>query len=585
MTCNSRSSLNWHLGQQGTFCHQFAHHIQARQLTCKKEETTDSMNTYHANNAIRESQSLVHCQPSKKQLNRARRGRLTAVQIKQCSLIFARSALLREQYDRQGISYPDIPMSAIFSVLQDLKLPFGLLFRSLAICDGKIAGLPIKAHSEKFVLSSCGLEVGSCKFLNLPLNGVDRCSSKYGDGDDDDDDDDVCGRTYINTELGGGPFKYSESGGKTGSGAYWKTMSRCGDDLSFTLDFAREMIEPSKSQKVKVASAERTEGKKGRTHLLASRIDFSDIVRRIIELEDGDLSPWGPNGNHSRQLWSMVSQHRSEQPKSHVNMKKAFPYHWPTESPTTLIIPFDPPTTSPRRRHLYREFDFLCFIRLITEIQKYFLIVKPISQCSSASASASSSSSSSPSPGPSSPEAASTSHRALLSSRYQLAWTSPALASGYISVNKTKTKTNENERIKQNNPNREANILSLLDHHTPFTELNDLLSHMAKHKSFMTKARWGPDAQRIWVCGVPVSDGSSAGGGSATNANVNGNGNGNDNVNGTDAEKSKTAAADGRRAGLERPGQQQQQQQTSQRRNKWWVLFLLKRRLTRYIQC
>ena len=488
-----------------------------------------------------------------------RRSRLTAAQVKQCSLIFARSALLREQYDGRGISYSDIPLSVIFPLVQGLKLPFDLLFRSLAICDAKIAGLPIKAHSEKFVLSSCGLEVGSCKFLNLPINRVDTCSAKCLNGDRNDR---VCGRTLVSTELGVPPFKRNETRGKIRSGKDWKSLWRCGDNLSFTIDFAREMVEPPRSRIIKVTGTERTAGKQKQGPLLASRISFSNIIRRIVESEDGNISPWGPNGNCCRSRWSDASRRRSRQLKNYTGMRKAFPHKFPTGLPRALIIPFDPPVTSPRSPRLYREFDFLCFIRLVTEMQKYFLIVKPMVRCSS-------------------PQTASISHH-ILSSNYKLAWVSPALTSGKFNLNKTNananaTANNNNNKSKNNETlpkvNHDANLLSLFVH-TPITELEDLVAHLAKQESFMTKTRWGPDAQRIWVCGVLVSDGkfddSSAGSPAGTGK-----------ANGADAEESTKAAVEVDDGG---GGDEHEQRQNPQRRNKWWVLFLLNRKLARYIQ-
>lgn len=517
-----------------------------------------------------------------------KKSRLSAAQIKQCSLIFDRSALLREHLDNQGISYSDIPLSAILPLVQGLKLPFDLLFRSLAICDQKIAGLPILAHSEKFVLSSRGLQIGPCKFLNLPISMVDCAPEQCSNGDRDNR---VCGRTFISTEMGD-PLKHNDSVEKVRRGMNRKNLWRCGDDLSFTLDFAQDMFEPLTSKKFDVIDTEEREEKKKRNCLLASRIDFSNIIRRIIELEDGNTSPLRPGGNYYRSILSALSMRPVRLGKSDMYFSRTSTGKIPMTSPTALVVPFDSPFSGPRWPRMCREFDFLCFIRLITEIQKNFIVLKPISQFSASSPS--SLSSSCVAAVPSTP-------RGFLSSNYKLTWVSPALMSGHHNLNKTRVKANANANAnandsKKNNENKTktkqgVNLLSLFAH-TPSTELKDLVSRLATHESFMTKARWGPDAQRIWVCGVPVSDGS-----------TNGTYSGSDKANGTDVEKSKTAPVDegggegpeGQKCDAQQEQEQQHQhqqqqdqeqeqaQKKQQRGSKWWVLYLLNRRLARFI--
>jgi len=60
-------------------------------------------------------------------------------------------------------------------ISDELNLSYPLLFNSVCICDPKISGYPIQQHSENFKLGSRGLQVGACKFLNLPYGYLDSC--------------------------------------------------------------------------------------------------------------------------------------------------------------------------------------------------------------------------------------------------------------------------------------------------------------------------------------------------------------------------------------------------------------------------
>lgn len=50
------------------------------------------------------------------------------------------------------------------------------LFDSLCICDPKITGYPIQLQTANFTLGSRGMQVGACKFLNLPHGEHDTCN-------------------------------------------------------------------------------------------------------------------------------------------------------------------------------------------------------------------------------------------------------------------------------------------------------------------------------------------------------------------------------------------------------------------------
>lgn len=57
----------------------------------------------------------------------------------------------------------------------ELNFPYPRLFTSLCICDPNITGYPIQLHTPAFALGPRGMQLGACKFLNLPFGDHDTC--------------------------------------------------------------------------------------------------------------------------------------------------------------------------------------------------------------------------------------------------------------------------------------------------------------------------------------------------------------------------------------------------------------------------
>ena len=585
--------------------------------------------------------SSLHRHPDKP---KKKKSGLTAMQVRQYNRFFSRSALLRQEYDGKFVHSSDIPLSVVFSLLQDVKLPFGLVFRSLAICDAKINGFPIKVHSKGFVFSSCGLQVGSCKFLNLPFCCHDTAYTNNDKTIDCGHDDGVCGRPFVSTEKAGATKRDSLSKKNKGSSRD-KIMEKARCELAYALNFAQEMVEPVNSKESMVP---RNIIRRKQSYLLASRMDFSDIVRQIFEAETPRILKLRRMRSHhpvpskvavvaaaaaadnddgcAERTARLLSDLIFDAIKSLELCKGQAPL-------TTPCQPAAPQLNQPPSRPC-RTFDFLCLARLVTEMHKYFLILIPAARCS-ASPSASPSqatataattltpaSASQPPPHP----PASNPHQTL-ASNYKVAWISSALAAKHNSANyvnyvncvndanNQKNSNNNNNKNTKNNkttntiPTNKALLPSFLQN-TPNTELNILTTHLAQHESFMAKARWGLNGQRVWICGVPVYDGSAAISADGCRRSRNhrhrrsdGEGESDTGTDGAHARDDKVNVnVNGGDVGNERGqhgkgvrGQQQQQQQEEekheeenkegkqqqqqQKENMWWVLFLLGERL------
>ena len=539
---------------------------------------------------------LVHRYPKK---SKKMKSQTMSAQLQHYDRFFARSALLRREYDIGAIRSSEIPLLIVFSLLQGLKLPFDLLFGSLAICDAKLNGFPIKAQSHGFKLSSCGLQVGSCNFLNLPFSHQ-NATDMYNHNDG------MYGRPFISTEQRDAEeqdtsFKANRKKNKGKSAK---------NQLVYAINFAQKMINPVESTK---SMATRGKRSKQQTYLLASRIDFGEVARYFIAADHWKKSSHPENNQY---LQAAPAASKEVMPAATNDGDVRFTTQISEDSNMVTIKRLalnnkQPISTMSRQpqtadqnlsmHHPCRTLDFLCLARLVTEMQKHFIVLKPTVRCIASPPLSSLQ--------PTTQMPICSPHH-ILTSNHKPLWISSSLATKHDQANhinspiktagksKSKGKSKSNGSSNRNshgnsesNNNKNDNakgILSSFKHSTD-TELDILNAYLAQHESFMAKARWGPNAQRVWICGVPVYDGCIAGcGGDDESGNNNGNTDADSNGKsdgGCRSENSHAHIDNGNLKDKDRERKQSKEQHEREpRQDKWWVLFLLGRRLAACVQ-
>ena len=393
------------------------------------------------------------------------------LQIQHCTS--ACSSIPRSLFP-ESIFLSEIPLPVALSVFRSVKLPLDQIFKSVAICDPKISGFPIKSHTHDFDFSSCGLIVGRCHFLNLPhkFDG-----SRFGE------------------EMISGPFLSVErmKAGTSGEPCYSHRCHRGSDchpfngdevtgPLSFIIDIAQQVVHANESH-----------NKNASKYFLASRVNVDGIFHKSATNKrqlDAILANY-PGYKCCRYQRTSLSAVRprvqNEDKKTHVKRSLSVPRTKTRHRSHKICHPYK----NEACQGAMVTFKFLCLSRIIVELHKRFIILARTAATTASARSSLSSSSPTYLSKSSNTFATSDANDNIIKSRqtflnYQIQYISSTLSSCTPSASSADLDANFSQSTTE--------------------EIENLMNKLSAGKGFVTFACWGVDAEKVLICGVRLGN-------------------------------------------------------------------------------